>query len=121
MDVMDVHNRINALCEERGYTPYELAKRSGIAQSCLYNMFYRGTMPRIETLDRICEGLDIDLSEFFLVWSKPRVGGYISEIDADLLTVSHSLTEFNQKQLLAYARGMMEAQKNAGAKIFDYR
>ena len=66
MNVVDVHNRINELAEERGITPYELARRAGMAQSSLYNMFERGTMPKIETLERICKGLGIDMSDFFI-------------------------------------------------------
>ena len=112
MNVVDVHNRINELAEERGISPYELARRAGMAQSSLYNMFERGTMPKIETLDRICKGLGIDMSDFFVSWSKPRAGGYVSEADVDLLEVNHNLTEGNQKHLLAYAKGMMEAQNN---------
>lgn len=114
MNVVDVHNRINALAAEQGLSPYELARRAGMAQSSLYNMFERGTMPKIETLDKICKGLGINMSDFFVAWSKPRAGGYISETDADLLEVNHNLTEGNQKHLLAYAQGMMEAQKNNG-------
>ena len=52
MNVVDVHNRINELAEERGISPYELTRRAGMAQSSLYNMFERGTMLKIETLDR---------------------------------------------------------------------
>ena len=97
MSIEDIHNRINELSKERGISPYELARRSGIAQSSLYNMFERGTMPKIETLERICKGLEIDMSDFFICWSKPRSGGYISQADEDLLEMNHNLTERNQK------------------------
>ena len=48
MNVEDVHKRINDLAEERGLSPYELARRAGMAQSSLYNMFERGTMPNFK-------------------------------------------------------------------------
>ena len=54
MNVEEVHKRIKDLAEERGLSPYELARRSGMAQSSLYNMFERGTMPKIDTLEKIC-------------------------------------------------------------------
>ncbi len=110
MNVVDVHKRINDLAEERGLTPYELAKRAGMAQSSLYNMFERGTMPKIETLDRLCKGMDIDMSDFFVIWSKPRAGGYMTEKDALLVEVNHDLTEWNQDHLLVYAKGWKTAQ-----------
>ena len=110
MNVVDVHKRINELAEERGLSSYELAKRAGMAQSSLYNMFERGTMPKIETLDRLCKGMGIDMSAFFVVWSKPRAGGYLTEKDVELVEVNHNLSERNQDHLLIYAQGLKTAQ-----------
>ena len=112
MNVVDVHNRINDLAAERGLSSYELAKRAGLAESSLYNMLNRKTMPKIETLDKICKGLEISMSDFFIFKSEPRADGYLSESDVELLEVNRNLTEKNQKHLLVYAQGMMEAQKN---------
>ncbi len=114
MKVEDVHNRIRELAKERGLTSYELARRSGMALSSLYNMFERGTMPKLETLERICCGMDISLSDFFMFLSKPRMGGYMSENDAILLEINRGLNGKNQERLAAYAHGMLEAQGNAG-------
>lgn len=63
-------------------------------------------------LDRICKGLDISMSDFFVFRSEPRAAGYLSEADVELLEVNRNLTERNRKHLLVYAQGMMEAQKN---------
>jgi len=112
MNVVDVHNRIKDLADERGLSPYELAKRSGMAQSSLYNMFERKTMPKIETLERLCKGMGIDMSDFFVIWSKPRAGSYITEKDALLVEVNHDLNERNQDHLLVYAQGLKTAQTN---------
>ena len=113
MNVEDVHKRINDLAEERGLSPYELARRSGMAQSSLYNMFERGTMPKIDTLEKICNGMEITLSDFFVFVSKPRAGGYLTKRDAELIEVNHDLSERNQEHLLAYALGMKKAQNKA--------
>ena len=113
MNVVDVHNRINNLAEEHGLSMYELAKRSGMALSSLYNMFERGTMPKLETLEKICDGMDISVSEFFVVFSKPKVGGYVTEDDLELVETNHGLSKPNQNHLLVYAKGMLEAQNNA--------
>lgn len=112
MNVVDVHNRIKSLAEERNLSAYELAKRSGMALSSLYNMFERGTMPKIETLERICNGMDVTLSDFFVFLSKPRPGGYITEGDMALIEVNRGLSARNQEHLLTYAQGMKEAQQN---------
>lgn len=110
MEVVDVHNRIKNMADERGLSAYELAKRSGMALSSLYNMFERGTMPKLETLEKICNGMDVSLSDFFVFLSKPRVGGYLTETDMALLEANRKLTERNQEYLIIYAKGMYEAQ-----------
>ena len=112
MNVVDVHNRINALADERGLTPYELAKRSNMALSSLYNMYQRGTMPKIETLEKLCKGMNITLSDFFVSFSKPQAGGYMSDGDTALVETNRQLSERNQKHLLEYAKGMLKAQDN---------
>lgn len=110
MKVVDVHNRIKKMADERGLSAYELAKRSGMALSSLYNMFERGTMPKLETLEKICHGMDVSLSDFFVFLSKPRAGGYLTERDMALLEANRKLTERNQEYLIIYAKGMNEAQ-----------
>ena len=42
---MDTKNRIKELMDERGWTIYELSKRSGLAQATLSNMWKRNTEP----------------------------------------------------------------------------
>ena len=51
--------------DERGWTIYELAKRSGLAQTTLSNMWKRNTEPTIPSLRAICDGFGITLAQFF--------------------------------------------------------
>lgn len=62
---MDVNNRIQALLKERNWTEYKLAKESGLAQSTIANLFRRNTTPSISTLELVCKGFGISLSQFF--------------------------------------------------------
>ena len=48
--IMDTKMRIKELMDERGWTIYELAKRSGLAQTTLSNMWKRNTEPTIPSL-----------------------------------------------------------------------
>ncbi len=57
--------RIHALCEERGWSVYRLAKETGIAYSTLCTMLRKTYAPSIYTLSRICSGFGITLSQFF--------------------------------------------------------
>lgn len=62
---MDVHGRLKHLMQERGWTAYRLAKESGLSESTLANIFKRNTIPSISTLETICNGFHITLSQFF--------------------------------------------------------
>ena len=111
MTVEEIHKRLRQLMKEKGFSSYRLAENSGLTQSSVYNMFERGTMPKIETLDMMCRGLDISLSDFFIYASRPGPGGYLSESDEKLLEVNRSLSEGSRDRLLFLAIGMLEAER----------
>lgn len=62
---MDAKLRIKQLMEERGISEYKLAKMSDLSQSTISNIFVRNTAPTVPTLEAICKGLGISLSQFF--------------------------------------------------------
>lgn len=62
---MDVHAKLNQLKDEHGWTSYQLAKRCGLSESTLANIFKRNTVPSLTTLEAICSGFGITLSQFF--------------------------------------------------------
>lgn len=62
---LDIHMRLQQLLKEQGWTRYRLAKESGVPESTLTNIFYRGTTPTVATLEDICKTLNITLSQFF--------------------------------------------------------
>lgn len=63
---MDVHQRLRRILEERGWTEYKLAKNSGLSESTISNIFKRNTIPSLTTLEAICNGLGITLSQFLI-------------------------------------------------------
>ena len=62
---MDTHARLHQLLKERGWTEYKLSKECGLAQSTIGNVFRRNTVPSVATLETICNGFGITLSQFF--------------------------------------------------------
>ena len=61
-----VRERIAALCEERHITINKLANISGITQSTLNNiMSGRNNSTTISTIQKICDGLEITVTDFF--------------------------------------------------------
>ena len=62
---MDTHERLQQLLKERGWSEYRLAKSCGLSESTIANIFRRNTLPSIATLETICGGFGITLSQFF--------------------------------------------------------
>ena len=62
---MEIHARLQQLLRERGWTEYKLSKECGLAQSTIGNIFRRNTLPSIATLEMICSGFGITMSQFF--------------------------------------------------------
>lgn len=62
---MDVHVRLRQLLQERGWTEYRLSKKCGLSQSTIGNIFRRNNVPSIATLETICKGFGITMSQFF--------------------------------------------------------
>lgn len=60
-----VLKHIMELCEQRNWSIYRLAKESNVSYSTLNNMFNRNNIPSIPTLQKLCDGLGVTLSDFF--------------------------------------------------------
>ena len=61
-----IQRRIRELCDERNITVNKLATICCITQSTINNILSRRTTkPTVSTIKKICDGLDITLSEFF--------------------------------------------------------
>lgn len=62
----EVRERIAELCEEKHITINKLANISGITQSTLNNiMSGRNNSTTISTIQKICDGLEITVTDFF--------------------------------------------------------
>ena len=63
---MDLHGKIRELMEARHWSVYRLAKESGVSWSTIRNMFDRNTEPTVSTLEALCNGLGITLTQLLL-------------------------------------------------------
>lgn len=64
--VMNILEKIVALREERHWTEYQLAERSGLTQSTISSWYRKNMLPSIPSLNKICDAFGITLSQFFL-------------------------------------------------------
>ena len=94
---MNLLDRITKLRMERGWSEYELARRSGISQSTISTWYSRRIQPNLASIEKICSGFGISLSYFFL-----------GENEAD----TPVLLTAQQKRLLNYASRLDPDQYN---------
>ncbi len=64
---MNTIERAKELANERNLTLFKLAKLSGISPALFTNCERRGGQLSVDTIERLCFGLDIPLSEFFAI------------------------------------------------------
>lgn len=103
LDEKYIANRIKELCDKKQTTMYALSKKTGISQSSLSNLMKRGSTPTFYTLDRICDGLGITLSQFF----SEDIGKLeLSSEQEKVLRMWQSLTDKEKEAVEIYVRGM---------------
>ena len=102
---MDTHERLRQLLNERGWSEYKLAKRCGLSESTVANIFRRNTVPSIATLETICSGFGITISQFF-------AEGDMIEITPELKELFENWVNLTPEQKKA-ANQMLKAMNNS--------
>ncbi len=51
--------------EDRGWSEYQLAERSGLPQSTISSWYCKNTSPTVASLEKICKAFGITLSQLF--------------------------------------------------------
>lgn len=94
----DVLNKIQAEKQKRGWTEYTLAKNSELSQSTISSWYRKDLEPSLASLERICNGFGITLSQFFS--SEEYISGLSSE-QINLLETWEKLSPEQRCALLA--------------------
>lgn len=102
---MDTHERLRQLLNERGWSEYKLAKRCGLSESTVAYIFRRNTVPSIATLETICSGFGITMSQFF-------AEGDMIEITPELKELFENWVNLTPEQKKA-ANQMLKAMNNS--------
>ena len=101
---MNILEKIIQLREKRGWSMYRLAKEANIPESTLSNCMRRGNTPSLATLMKICNALDITLSQLF-------AEGALTELTNKQQTVLDRwccLSEVQKEKVDIYMSGMLE-------------
>jgi DNA-binding Xre family transcriptional regulator len=71
---MAVRNKVKQFLDQRGITPYQFRKDTGIAQRTAYDLYNNpGQIPSSTVLSRICDAYEVQPGEL-LEWIKESPG-----------------------------------------------
>ena len=68
---LDTILRLRELMNSRGWSEYRLAKESKLSMSTISNIFHRGSITSITTLETLCNTFGISLGQFFSDGDEP--------------------------------------------------
>ena len=107
----EVLERIREFLKLNKWSIYKLAKASGIPYSSLNNSFLRDTCPTIPTLEKLCKGLNISLSDFFDFKKTPLRDASLSEDEQNLLSTYRNLSKRDKELLNVYLDGLSKKRR----------
>lgn len=99
----EILKKIRKLCEINNYSFYRLAVESGVSLSTISSLFTHNNYPSIPTLAKICKGLNISLSDFFM--EEPYPTSIPEEIRL-FINDLNTMTPEQKKFLNSYIKGL---------------
>lgn len=92
----DILSVITAYREERGWTEYQLAERSGLPQSTISSWYRKNMVPTVSSLEKICNAFGITLTQLF---AEEEEAVTLTDSQKKLLRRWSSLTKEQQKAI----------------------
>ena len=98
--------KIKLLMEKRQWSMYRLSKETGIPYSSLNSLFQKNNQPTLATLEKLCEGLDITMEDFFSTQTNSLDElAYFSKDEQQIITLYRSLSRNDKQLFLTYLKG----------------
>lgn len=101
---MDILRKITELREERHWSEYQLAEKSGLTQSTISSWYRKNILPSIPSLSRICDAFGLSLSQFFLEDEKHAV--LLSDRQTMLIEAAAKLSSEQYDFLLKFLQSL---------------
>lgn len=98
----DILAKIQAEKAKRGWNEYTLAKNSGIPQTTISTWYRNNLQPNLASIERICAGFNMTLSEFFC--EDPFMMVELTKEQLELLQSWNALTKPQKETLLKFIR-----------------
>lgn len=112
-NVNPILKKINDLLKEREWSYYKLAQEADLPYSSISSMFQKNTQPTLPTLEKICSGLHISMSEFFSEKPPYREDTFLfSSEELLLINLFRELGTADRKIVMAYLKGFCRKPLN---------
>lgn len=103
----DVLQRILDERTRRGWNEYTLAQKSGLTQSTISTWYRRNLQPSVASIEKICDGFGISLSQFFMDCSSGDTIE-LSKDQAELLMLWNKLSDKQAKSIIDMIQSFTE-------------
>lgn len=90
---MDILKKITDLREERHWSEYQLAVKSGLTQSTISSWYRKNMIPSVLSLAKICDAFGITLSQFFV-----EEGSEIVLLNKKQIEMLNTVSKLNAEQ-----------------------
>ncbi len=97
---MNILDKITEMREERHWTEYQLAEKSGLTQSTISSWYRKNMLPTIPSLLKICDAFGISMSQFFLENKRETV--LLNERQRNLLDAAAKLNAEQYNALICF-------------------
>lgn len=100
--------RIEELCQERGWSHYRLAIEMDTSPNNIGNLFRRTTVPSIPTIRRICDVMGITIAQFY---STDGTQMTLSRQQVQILSLYDKLDQIDKSRAESYMEGLSARDK----------
>lgn len=107
-------DRIEELCNDRGWSHYRLAKEMDISPNSIGNLFRRTTVPSIPTLRHICQVFGISMGEFYSTDGSQTI---LNKQQKYVLDLYNQLGPSNKIRAESYLEGLADGSYRKKRKI----
>ena len=111
IEIDKICDRIQELFEERGADYSKSYEQFGVSPETLKTMFIKRTIPRFQTICKICESLEISMYEFFKEEKPADIHIEYTSETSRMLELYRRFTPEWQKKLLEICQKFAEVRK----------
>lgn len=99
--------RLEKLLNRKGWSKYDLSKKTGISTNAVYSWTNSGIVPSLANIERICNAANITIEQFFYDKGVDK----FSEEEHSLLTDWITLSEKEKQAIFLTIEAFKEARK----------